>query len=437
MREKIALWGYGKLGRRMEQDFLRLWPEEYEITAVFDRNCGGTAAGTGLVIEDPEKMGERFAQGVFDGVFPAMSDLSRRREMEAVLKEQEIPVIVPDNRSRFFPAETFELARQPSVRVERDGYDFHVLNGIRLFRPFYDTKCYLFDGDGRVVGDLFTPAHYMDEPRCMSFRADPDPDRYPVREIEGDVFLAARVWSGNYWHFLYESMDQIWLMEKAGFTGRYIVPDPPYISVLTDLLGISGDRLIRTSELGCETVWRFERLYLLQLRHASPRDSAPVLAEMAEKLLAGLPENGKTYPERLFLKRIGSRRLLEAESFLEKYGFETIVPEDLSVEEQIRHFAHAKIVLCPHGAGSANSLFMQPGAALIETFPTSWLNPCCLETCQARGIWYFQVVETMFQARQRRIEGQLNRDYSVPAAALELAMRNALALTGSVKEEAP
>ena len=38
MKTKIALWGYGYYGHDIEAAVRDSWSEDYEITAVFDRN---------------------------------------------------------------------------------------------------------------------------------------------------------------------------------------------------------------------------------------------------------------------------------------------------------------------------------------------------------------------------------------------------------------
>ena len=68
-------------------------------------------------------------------------------------------------------------------------------------------------------------------------------------------------------------------------------------------------------------------------------------------------------PGRIFIRRTGTRRLLlpeRSEAMLERCGFRTVVPDGLPAAEQIRLFSRARIVLSPHGANSANSLYMPP-----------------------------------------------------------------------------
>ena len=50
-------------------------------------------------------------------------------------------------------------------------------------------------------------------------------------------------------------------------------------------------------------------------------------------------------------------------------------PGRLSVQEQIDHFAAARVVVAPHGAALTNLTFCRPGVRLLELFAPGYLNP--------------------------------------------------------------
>ena len=135
------------------------------------------------------------------------------------------------------------------------------------------------------------------------------------------------------------------------------------------------------------------------------------------------PPTEKRYPERLFVKRIGSRRLDISENLRARHGFEIIIHEKLSAVEQIHHFANADIVMTPHGANSTNSLYMRPGSVFIETFPNSYVNYCCHYTLNIQGVNYLPVVESFFDS-----SGSLTsryRDYRIESRLIDMSIRNA------------
>lgn len=70
----------------------------------------------------------------------------------------------------------------------------------------------------------------------------------------------------------------------------------------------------------------------------------------------------------------------ELENFLEKNGFEIIVPEQtfLNFEDQINYMYEVETLASLSSSGIANSLFMQPGTSVVEfitTYPMSLGNP--------------------------------------------------------------
>ena len=134
----------------------------------------------------------------------------------------------------------------------------------------------------------------------------------------------------------------------------------------------------------------------------------------------------------MLICRTGSRKLILEDAVSDELGFRKIVPEELSVEEQIRVFYRADIVISPNGANTANVLFMRPGTALIETFPANYVNPLVLEYCIERGIRYLAVAEDPEDAERENggpftgaLEEQ-NRDYRIRPERIRAAVRTML-----------
>jgi capsular polysaccharide biosynthesis protein len=61
---------------------------------------------------------------------------------------------------------------------------------------------------------------------------------------------------------------------------------------------------------------------------------------------------------------------------LEAHGFAAVDPGALTIDDEIRTFAEADVVVSAHGAALSNVVFMSPGALLIELFPASHVMPC-------------------------------------------------------------
>jgi capsular polysaccharide biosynthesis protein len=93
-----------------------------------------------------------------------------------------------------------------------------------------------------------------------------------------------------------------------------------------------------------------------------------------------LPHVQPTRPstsKRLYVSRArcGRRHLqneAECQPILERYGFETVYPEELTFVEQISLFHQAEAILGPHGAAFANLAFCKKGTKVVEIFNEGW-----------------------------------------------------------------
>lgn len=98
-----------------------------------------------------------------------------------------------------------------------------------------------------------------------------------------------------------------------------------------------------------------------------------------------------TYNKRIYISRqdAAKRQLInenEIVQYLAQFGFESYTLGQLSIEEQIKLFHSAEIVVGPHGAGFANLLFAGPQTRVIELFGTN--HPLT---------WYFLLAQSMEQ----------------------------------------
>lgn len=67
--------------------------------------------------------------------------------------------------------------------------------------------------------------------------------------------------------------------------------------------------------------------------------------------------------------------LAEVEAVFREFGYEVIMPDSLSLIEQVTLMNESKIVASNHGAGLTNVLFMQRGAIVFEIFSEFYFDP--------------------------------------------------------------
>ena len=152
--------------------------------------------------------------------------------------------------------------------------------------------------------------------------------------------------------------------------------------------------------------------------------SEKVLPRMADFIKKKLTREAE-YPKKIYVKRIGIRKLLNGEEIALKTGFRIIVPEEHSVKEQMNLFYNADIVLCPHGANSTNFLYMHKGAVFAEIFSDCWYMNINSKICIACGVHYLQLVG---KACDNIEQTEMERDYTVNEDAFLRMIKEAEAL---------
>lgn len=178
----------------------------------------------------------------------------------------------------------------------------------------------------------------------------------------------------NYSHWITRSLLKLGLVDEPGYAGLPLLLHQPlarfHVEFL-ELLDIARERLIQATEGG---VVRCRRLVVptqLSLRPGLAAGVEWLRGRLAQKLgpVPGAPN------ELLFVSRAGARtRVLvnEAElaAALAPLGFRTVVPDRMSVADQIRTFARARVIVAAHGAGLTNAIFAPRDLLVVEVAST-------------------------------------------------------------------
>lgn len=204
-----------------------------------------------------------------------------------------------------------------------------------------------------------------------------------LQEIKGTAAVLTFCGSHNYFHWMYDVLPRIAMLQASGIPYSSIIMNPnPYGSFVEQtwaMLGISEELVIRTHS---EFYLQPERLLvpsLIMNSHYPPWATATL-----RELLLPHRDASLASPERIYIPRSRgySRRIVNEDqviSCLEEYGFVAVSLEKWTIAEQIQIFASAKVIVGPHGAGFTNLAFCRPGTRVIEIFhgghivPTYWM----------------------------------------------------------------
>lgn len=205
------------------------------------------------------------------------------------------------------------------------------------------------------------------------------------------VFCAVNRVSQNYFHWLIQVLPAIesYRHEEGFEAGVLLVP--PLQPVWSASLSLLSDRL---SELRVPTApVLIDDLTTSSLLYATPGPcpfSQEVFAGMAARAASAAPPGGsRFYVWRVDTPARPMRNEADLVELLSEHGIEPVVLSLLTLEEQIRLFQQAELVVGPHGAGLANLVFCRRGARVLELLPEHYVNPVFNVLAQQSGLEYW------------------------------------------------
>ncbi len=196
-----------------------------------------------------------------------------------------------------------------------------------------------------------------------------------VTQIQGRVVALASLTDNNYFHWMFELLPQIDLLRRSGLDWDSVAAirvshSQPFQQQTLALLGVPAHKLL-SDQLHLQA----SELIVATTGHPAwmPQWTCQFLRRLL--LHSARPASLRLYISR----RHASRSVInEAEvlALLEPLGFQTVLLESLSVQQQANLLAQAEAVIAPHGGGLTNLLFCPPGTKVIELFPPDFVYPC-------------------------------------------------------------
>lgn len=196
---------------------------------------------------------------------------------------------------------------------------------------------------------------------------------HPRREDKkGEYFTLLGEFSNtaNYFHWIHDGLLRLHGLDSE-FIAQARIIVPPYLKSYQretlQLLGIRKEQLV-TFPAGA--VWKIETLHFASLP-ASGADLLEAEVWLRDKLLAAANVTERVGDRRLYLSRrfdlhgriVNEEQVVEC---LSNYGFEVVYPAKLTVQEQIKLFAQAEIIVSGSNSGLMNMLFAPSGTKVLE-----------------------------------------------------------------------
>jgi hypothetical protein len=247
--------------------------------------------------------------------------------------------------------------------------------------------------------------------------------RYPPRVLEGTVAVLAAMNGRGYFHWLFDVLPKVGVLEAAGFGQRdidyYLVPSyyADFQVQSLEALGIKRRQLIAGVQ-----VPHLQASTVLATSHTRATGLVPqwVVDFLRRSYPPRRPKGWEgDPPRRIYVIRrhtdhgviANETALIEA---LRPHGVAAAVMESLTMEEKAWLFSAAELVIGATGAGLANVVFCPPGGTLVEL--------------KARNEWVFDFMDA---ARRRgmgyrpvRPPGPIagDRPVTMPAAVVTAAI---------------
>lgn len=202
-------------------------------------------------------------------------------------------------------------------------------------------------------------------------------DSNKVREIEGEVCLLRKPGDSNFGHWLIELLPRVREFQKVFPNKNLIFAIPQNNKTMLDLqiktlnwFGVQEENIIALSNDPVS----FETVHIITSNsiHSHTHDCDGVRAVAAAGLREASRKENSSPLIYLSRSKVGRRNVTNEDKLancLAKFGFKTVIPEDLSIEDQITLFSEAKVVVGVSGAALTNIIWMKEGTHVISLNP--------------------------------------------------------------------
>ena len=294
-----------------------------------------------------------------------------------------------------------------SAGIERELFTRHLRHPTYVSPPTRFLRwrdCYVLPGwavafadDGAVNGEAAVTAVWLSPDLSTLPGLMRDSGRtwataealHQAPRIDGPHVLLRHAFGSNYGHWMMDCLPGAWVLREEIRAGRLRLLSAPlqdWQKQTLDLLGVPSASVTEADS----SVVRCDHLIMPSfLSMDGFGKPSPLLGECFGELRrnARAPAHSPGKRARLFVGREpGDWRAMSNQpdliDALEKRGFSSVFPRQLSIAEQIQLFAGAECVVGEHGSGMFNVAYMDRGCHVVEISPVVsngrlWIGRLC------------------------------------------------------------
>ncbi|MBL6857612.1 MAG: glycosyltransferase family 61 protein [Pelagibacteraceae bacterium] len=205
------------------------------------------------------------------------------------------------------------------------------------------------------------------------------------KKIKGNVFslLTGGAGKNNYWHWIFDVLPRIGILEKTSFkkkTDYYLLPSMSKKYQVETLLEIkiSASRLINSENnkhIICNNLTSVDHPINLSNDPSKSILNIPTwVIQWLKKKYIKKNYKSLNLPKKFFINReldsnTFARKIInndDVKNTLINLGFKSVCLSDLSFKNQVKLFNNAKFIIGLHGGGFANLIFSKQGTKVIE-----------------------------------------------------------------------
>ena len=246
--------------------------------------------------------------------------------------------------------------------------------------------------NNRSVSLKFLPIFNLTQHRKPSFiQLCKDLVRLSLQQKEIQIIgiLGVQEWANNYFHWMTEVLPSIVVMHQANPSIPLLIPSN-YLQY--SFIRQSLERLkIPFKTFDVKSALKVKTLFAIPVPHAG-RFNEGLLHSFRDAF--SNPINETVKPHRLlYISRDKAKRRkvsnqFELSSFLMSKGFEKVILEDYTLDQQMQIMNESKMVVSCHGAGLTNIMFMQKGQIVIELKSSNNNYWCYFSLARVFGLDY-------------------------------------------------
>lgn len=290
-------------------------------------------------------------------------------------------------------------------------------------RPVIETNGMQFTASWFGVNTPFYDRQRREVKRNLPLSASPDwaGAFSSVQKVDSGFLLLTERGIGFH-HWFFEVLPKLWwyekLIDKTDCSPKLIAHSPleTYHKRSLELMGYDADSVIEHSHRYSEV----EKLVLaphpIRLKGNQVQSLPVQLKWVGDQIKSGLNDIDSGFGNRIYISREDANRRHvvnedEVMDTLSELGFERYEPGRLSLEDQIRLFANADVIVGPHGLAYTNLIYTN-NARLIEMFPENGATATYFVAAEELDIEY-DCLECPAVERRKNIRPR-DKDLHVP-----------------------